>query len=120
MGGQAAVFAGSSVLLVGDHILIGLPEVGVAMRRAIVSRDAFPQAATGGGAAVADTIGHDLATGDTQRDPDPPHLALVAHERPQFVEFQLGRQLVVRPRLDERRAQGWERGGFFFSQVLMV
>ena len=118
MSGQPAVFATRCMLVGWDDLAISLPEIRVAMSHAIERRDALPQLAASCGRAVAHHIRHDLARAPRERDPNPAFAALLAHKRPELVEF----QLVARGRLrrEQRRAQGWEACRFFLSQTLTV
>ena len=62
-------FATGSMLFVGDDLVVGLPEIRVAMTRSISSRDRFPQLPTGLLTAVADDTGDHLAGRPAERDP---------------------------------------------------
>src|SRR5262245_22835087 len=94
------------MLLLGDHGLIGAPEITVAVPSAIGCWYGLPQAATHGLAAVANHIRHYLPAPATQRDPDPRCLGLVQHKRPQFIQFECGGLWHSRIWL-EKRATHW-------------
>jgi len=74
------VFAARRMLLIWNHLLIGLPEVTVAVRGAVRFRNLLPQLLTSGAAAVADNIGYDLASGTTERNPNPAFACLFQHK----------------------------------------
>lgn len=68
---EPGVFAGSRVLLGGNHQLVRFPEIAVAMTALVTVRDALPQLLTCGVAAIPDDVSDDLASGATQRNPNP-------------------------------------------------
>lgn len=59
--GLAALFSDRHVLVLGDDLLVALPEVRVAVELAVVFGDALPQPAARALAAVAEDVGDDLA-----------------------------------------------------------
>jgi hypothetical protein len=67
---QATLFAYCGMLLRRDDQRVSFPKVTVTMSRSIVVRDMLPEFATGRRASVTDRIGHDLAGGATQGNPD--------------------------------------------------
>ncbi len=120
MSGEAAVFAARRMLRCRDDVAISLPEIRVAVRRAIGCRDALPELTASRFRAVADDISHDLARAPRERDPNPALAALLAHKRPEFVQFQLCGRRVIRCWLNQCRAQVGELSRFFLSQTLTV
>jgi hypothetical protein len=114
------VFATRRMLLIGDHLLIGVPEIRIAVPRLIASWDCLPQLATGLFTAVTDDEGHHLTRGATQGDPYPTLIRALENERPQLVQLQRRGGGVIRVRGQQGLAQRRERGVFFCSQPLTV
>lgn len=69
--GFSARLATRRVLCGRDDLLIGFPEIGIALRLAIQGRNLLPQLATGGRTARANNEGDDLPGLPTQRHPNP-------------------------------------------------
>ena len=88
MARLACAFARRLVLLVGEHRLIGSPEVAVEQGLLIALRDTPPQKSAGGLAAVADGEGDDLAGPSALGEPHPLLVFTPQYERPHLVEFE--------------------------------
>lgn len=71
MGGQPRFLATGSVLRLGDHVVVGFPEVGVAMPLPEILRDGLPEFLTRRLRTVAHHIGDDLPGLPTQSNPNP-------------------------------------------------
>ncbi len=84
----ARAFINRVMLIIGQHGLVALPKIAIQQAMTVRERDPTPEQAAGGLAAVTDGIGDDLARAATQRQPDPPFILFVAHERPQFIQLQ--------------------------------
>ena len=114
------ILATSSMLFIRNDLVIGFPEIRIAMTCLISFRNCFPQLATSLRTAVADDVSHDLACRTAQRDPDPTFVDALADERPQLIQLQGGCGRVACIRFQQRLAQGRERQLFFLSQSLTV
>ena len=84
------ILAASGVLFIRDDLVIGLPEIRVAMPCLISFRNCFPELAASLLAAVADDISHDLARRTAQRDPHPTFVNALQDEGPQLIQLQDG------------------------------
>ena len=71
MTGLARAFAGRSMLLLGQHLGISRPEVGVQEASLVILRDTLPQQAARCFASAADDISDDLACPAALGQPDP-------------------------------------------------
>lgn len=76
----AAVFPARRMLIFGDDILISLPEIAIAMSRAVSRRDTLPELAASGFAAITSDEGDHLARRAAQGDPNPAFATFPGHK----------------------------------------
>jgi hypothetical protein len=101
-----------------EHGLVRLPEIRVAGGCAPGSGHLLPQIAAALLAAITQAASDNLPRVAVQRHPDPSRFGFRAHKRPKFVPLQDRSR--AGPRGQHRAAQGRERRGFFFSQLVTV
>ena len=78
--GQAAALLAGLVLLLGNHRLVGCPEVGISRQLPLGLRQSPPQLAAGRGAAVSHHHRNYLPGLEGKGDPHPGPLAFAPHE----------------------------------------
>ena len=86
--GFSLLFGTRSVLVVGHHLLVGLPEVGEDEAGFVSVGDLLPQLAAAEHGAGAMMPSDHLPGAAAQRDPQPERVLLAAHKRPHLVQLQ--------------------------------
>lgn len=116
MGSLAGLFPHTPMGFLGEHRLIGLPEVTVTGTLAKGGRDAMPQAPTGAFTMVANHKGQNMPRAAQQHRPEPPFVHAFSDKTPRLIDLQDIIGLRGRECLLQRR-QGLD---FFLIQAASV
>jgi|GEM_PF-2891750 len=98
------------MLVGGQDVVVALQVIGIKQTLAVSQRDAIPKGPGGRIIARTQRVGNDLASASAQGQPRPDHATPpVAHEAPQFIQF----QHVLRLGRSQRGRQRRQILGFF-------
>ena len=111
----SALFPARLMVLFGNNRLIGTPEIRIADTTVIYRRKRLPEFLTGRFAAISDHERNNLACFPTESKPYPALICLLAHKRPDFIQFKQNATEIARNCRNQRLCQRRQRLDFFLT-----
>jgi hypothetical protein len=116
MGGFSRLFAHSEVLFLGNHRLVGRPEIREAVPLLISLWNNLPQSLARLFAPIPNRIRHHLPALSAEGNPHPGVVGFFEHKRPQFIQFKGRGRGIFGIRAQQRCTQRRKLSYFFLIQ----